>query len=207
MTKQTDKDGIDAFLRACFAQASASQEWFQSCVLMLSVDQLRWRPRPGVWAIAECLDHMNRTFAYYVPEIEQAIDRSPLKQRKRVRSLALPKRERAFLKRVEPAVRAAITAPSLLIPVPAVDADRIIDQFPRLRERYGKAVRSPSELDLLSISISSSVHPPVATLAGVLAFLAAHDRRHISQVEAVLNMREFPPSLNKRARAYDPEGS
>ena len=207
MAKRTDKNGIDAFLGACFAQALASQEWFESCVLILSVDQLRWRPRPGVWAIAECLDHMNRTFAYYLAEIERAIGRSALELRDPASSLALPKRERAFLRRVEPPVRVAMTAPLLLIPVPAVDADLIIDQFPRLRERYWKAVQSASGLDLLSVSISASIHPPVQTLAGVLAFVAAHDRRHIWQVQSVLNTREFPPPLNKRARAYDPEGS
>ena len=207
MTKRTDNDGIDAFLRACFAQASASQEWFQRCVLMLSVDQLRWRPRPGVWAIAECLDHMNRTLAHYLTEVEEVVGRSLLKRQDPARSFTLPKRERAFLKRVEPPVRTAMAAPSLLTPVPAVDADRIIDQFPGLRQRYGKAAQAASELDLLSIPISSSVHPPVETLAGVLGFLAAHDRRHIWQVEALLNTREFPPSLNRSARSCDPKGS
>jgi hypothetical protein len=150
---------------------------------------------------------MNRTFAYYLPEIEQAIARSPLKLRDPARSLALPKREKAFLKRVEPPVRAAMAAPSLLTPVPAVDADRIIDQFPRLRESYANAVQSASGLDLLSMFISASIHSLVQTLAGVLAFLAAHDRRHIWQVEAVLNTREFPPTLNRSARSCDPEGS
>ena len=37
--------------------------------------QANWRPAPEQWSIAECLAHLNRTAALYVPILEKAIAR------------------------------------------------------------------------------------------------------------------------------------
>jgi len=199
MTKGPDHGKIGPLLEACLAQGWASQEWFVRRVLPLSLDQLRWRSRLGTWSIAECLDHLNRTLVYYVPRIEEAIEASQGQPWVSTRDLALTESEEEFLGRAEPPIQSSFTAPSALLPVPAIDLDGIVDQFPLLRERYAKAALSALGLDLASISIADSLHPPVQSLGGVIAMLAVHDRRHLWQAERVRQAPGFPASLVDRS--------
>lgn len=84
------------------------------------------------------------------------------------------------------------TAPLALQPTAAVDPDRIVDEFTDLRERYARIGRLASGVDLAGIRIRGSLHLPVESVGGVLALLAAHDRRHIWQVDRVRSRRGFP---------------
>jgi hypothetical protein len=58
-------------LEGCLIQVEASKAWFARRVLPLSLEQLRWRPRPRQWSIAECLDHLNLTVSLYLPQIDR----------------------------------------------------------------------------------------------------------------------------------------
>src|SRR4029434_5344758 len=60
-------------LAGCLVQVEASRAWFSRRVLPLSVEQLRWRPGPQRWSIAECLDHLNITLGFYLPKIDKSI--------------------------------------------------------------------------------------------------------------------------------------
>src|SRR4051794_26371081 len=118
-------EGNTSFLEACLAQARASQEWFATRVLPLSLDQLRWRPRCGAWSgrawsIMECLDHLNHTLGYYLPRVEQAIDRNPDKLWDPARGLVFVESEKRFLEEVEPPIRSASNTYPELLPTPAV---------------------------------------------------------------------------------------
>jgi hypothetical protein len=184
--------GQDAFLRGCIAQLHASQQWFIRSVLPLSLDQLRWRPGLGCWSIGECLDHLNLTLAYYLPRIEQALGESRRQPPDRMGSVLFAKSEDDYLRQVEPPVVFKASAPAALQPTEAVDPDRIVDQFTEFRERYGTIVGSMSRLNLDKISITGSLHSPVGSLGGLVALLAAHDRRHIWQAERMRDAKGFP---------------
>lgn len=193
MPEAPRQDGLAPVLQTFLVQVWASQEWFAKRVLPLSLDQLRWRPRPGAWSIVECLEHLNLTLAYYLPRIEQAIVQTEREPRDRSTSdLVCSKSELDFLQQVEPPVRSAWIAPAILLPFPAVDPDRVADLFPRLRERYAKAVLSASGLDLANNSVVGSIHPSVQSVGGIIRLLAAHDRRHIWQAVQVRQMPAFP---------------
>jgi hypothetical protein len=71
-TRIDPKEKLAGLLEGCTLQALASNEWLERRIMPLFIDQLRWRPRPGSWSIAETLDHLNRTFSYYLPKIEEA---------------------------------------------------------------------------------------------------------------------------------------
>src|SRR5262245_61905320 len=60
-------------LEGCLVQVEASKSWFARRVLPLSIEQLRWRPEPREWSIAECLDHLNITLGLYLAKINAAI--------------------------------------------------------------------------------------------------------------------------------------
>ena len=189
-----DQYGIGSVLDACLFQVLASREWFDSRVLILSVDQLRCRPRSGQWSIAECLDHLNRTFAYYLPKIEQAVDHGLREGECSARRLNLEESEDDFLRQMEPPIIIRMSTPALLVPTPAVDPDQIVDDFSQLRERFARAVHAAASVDALNISIADSIHPPVQSLGGAIALLAAHERRHLWQAQRVLSASGFPAS-------------
>ena len=194
MSRCPDQDGIGSLLEACLFQVSASREWFDSRVLILSVDQLRCRPRSGQWSIAECLDHLNRTFVYYLPRIEQAVEQGLREGEYSARRLNFEESEDSFLKQVEPPIIIRMSTPTLLLPTPAVDPDQIVDDFPQLRDRFATAVHAAASVDVLNISIADSIHPPVQSLGGAIALLAAHERRHLWQVQRILSASGFPAS-------------
>jgi hypothetical protein len=182
----------DAFLQGCHAQVHASQQWFLRCVLPLSLNQLRWRPRSGRWSIGECLDHLNLALAYYLPKIDQALEEGRHHPPNRVDSVLFAESEEDYLWQVEPPVVLKASAPAALQPTEAVDPDRIVDQFMDFREKYGRIVESMSPLNLVNISINGSLHPPIHSLRGLMALLVAHDRRHIWQAERLLDAQGLP---------------
>ena len=83
---------------------------------------------------------------------------------------------------------------------PAVDPDRIVNQYPQLRDRYHLAARSTQGLNLArifieKIFIEGCTHQPIQSLGGTLGLLAAYDRRYIWQAEQIMKAPGFPARL------------
>jgi hypothetical protein len=187
--ERTDK--VDLFVEGCLAQMEVGREWFETRVLPLSLDQLRWRSRVGAWSILECLSCLHHTFELYVPKIELAIREDPRLRGRSASNLPFAAAEEEFLKRFEPPIGTSLPPPRF-DPVPATSPDRIVDQHLQLRGRYSAAVRTASALDLANILVEGSIHPLVRSLGGIVAFLAASDRLHIWRAERVRIASGFP---------------
>lgn len=192
MPKYSQKSEGDVFVQACLAQMDASRDWFVTSILPRSLDQLRWRPEIGAWSILDYLSHLQHTFEYYVPRIEQAVQKQPQRLGRVVAGAAFLESEAEFLKQAEPPAETAFTTPPSFPRVAAASPDRIVDQFPQLRGRYSTALRIASELDLANIAVEGSMHPPIRSLGGIVALLAAYDRLHIWQAERVRRAPGFP---------------
>ena len=181
-------------LEGYLVQVETSKAWFAQRVLPLSVEQLRWRPSPQKWSIGECLDHLNLMLELYLPKVDDAIA-GWRNGRATEGCPAWEDSEMEALRQVEPPVRVRVVAPPEVIPSQAVDADRLVDHFEVTRDRYADAVRRSRGLDVVRIRVVDPVYPVIQTLGGTLAFIAAHDRRHIWQAERVRNTRQFPRAL------------
>lgn len=182
-------------LAGCLVQVDASKAWFNRRVLPLTLEQVRWRPQPRHWSIAECLDHLNLTLTLYLPQIDQAIGRG---WRERRTCEGHPRRQRCegrALREVEPPARVRLAALPALVPAAAVDPERLVDQFHRTRDRFADAVRRASGLDLSHIPIADPLYPMIHSLGGAIEMMAAHDRRHMWQAEQVRKQPRFPQAL------------
>jgi len=175
-------------LEACLVQVEASKAWFHHRVLPLSIEQLRWRPDARQWSIAECLDHLNLTLALYLPKIDDAIRRG----RAATPCAGCEQAELDALQAFEPPVTTAEAAPRATMPGAGVDADWLVEQFHLTRDHYRDALRQASGLDLPHIRIAEPIYPVIVSLGGTLAFIAAHDRRHMWQAERVRQAPRFP---------------
>jgi hypothetical protein len=191
--EQTAGQGPRIDLQGCLVQVEASKAWFHQRVLPLSIEQLRWRPDPRNWSIAECLDHLNLTLDLYLPKIEHAIARGM--RQDRAPKECYEEVELDALRLTEPPVNVPSSASALTVPAPAVDPDRMVDHFHQVRDRYSEAVCRALRLDLRRTRIVEPVHPVIVSLGGTFAFLAAHDRRHMWQAERVRQAPRFPRAL------------
>jgi len=185
-------DQIDIDLEGCLVQAEASKAWFARRVLPLTVEQVRWRPSPRSWSIAECLHHLNLTIEFYLPGIDRAI---ALGRRHNGASNQLDRysfEEIRALQQVEPPVTAPMAAAGAVLPAVGVELDQLVEQFYATREQYADAVRGSSGLDLPGVRIAEPLVPGIRTLGATLAFIAAHDRRHMWQAERIRHAARFP---------------
>jgi len=190
--RRTGAEGyVEIDLTSCLVQVEASKSWFARRVLPLSLEQLRWRPDPLHWSIAECLDHLNVTLGLYLPKIEQAVESGA----RNGWNGRLETREAEVLKRIEPPVESRVEAPPATNPSTAVDPDDLVEGFYLTRDHYAEAVRRAGYLDLANILIVEPVYPLIRTLGGTLGFLAAHDRRHMWQAERLRNESRFPRAV------------
>ncbi len=160
-------------------------------MLPLSLAQLRWRPRVGAWSIIECLDHLNRLYAYYLPRIQQALEQNG----DAGLGSALPEAEAAFVAQLATPSRIALYSPPVLAPDPAADPERAADQFLQLRDRYRQAIEAASHAGREGVLIADSLHLPVQSLAGTIILLAAYDHRLLWQAEQVIHTPGFPISF------------
>jgi hypothetical protein len=180
-------------LEGCLVQVEASRVWFHQRVLPLSIEQLRWRPDAWHWSIAECLDHLNLTMDLCLPKIEDAIARAA--RQDGAPTQCYEQAEFDALRLTEPPVERRFSAPARTVPAPAVDPDWMVDHFHQLRDRYSEAVRCALGLDLRRTRIVEPIYPVIVSLGGTLAFIAAHDRRHMWQAERVRQAPRFPRAL------------
>jgi DinB superfamily len=172
-------------------QVETSKSWFEHRVLPLSIEQLRWRPDPGNWSVAECLDHLNLMIDLCLPKVDEAIGRG----RQSAETTACPDCDRAEIEALallEPPVKVAGLASWATMPRAAIDPDCLVERFHCLRDRYADAVRQSGDIHLMRVRIAEPVYPRIHTLGGTLALIAAHDRRHLWQAERVIRSQRFP---------------
>ncbi len=196
-TRIDQKNKLAWLLEDCVLQVWASNEWLERRILPLLVDQLRWRPRSGSWSIAASLDHLNRTFGYYLPKIQEAVEKGR-RMKNREHNSTFTDSEEMFIQEMEPPIFEPKSAPSAVLPGLALDPDQVVEQVPLLRIQFLKIVRSIADVDV-GVSIPDSIHPPVQSLGGLIGFLAAHERRHLWQVQQILRASDFLAYFGKQS--------
>jgi hypothetical protein len=158
----------------------------------LSETALRWRPEPERWSIEDCLQHLNVSGLWYLPLLDDAIQRtrragyfgdgpsrSPWFGERLVRSL-------------EPPPRARYKVPKVLRSHPRAGGPAL-PAFLQLQEALKHRVRDAAGLDTGRVTIRSPVTPLIRlTVAQAFGLLAAHQRRHLWQAREVRNHAEFP---------------
>ncbi len=182
-------------LESCLAQVEASKAWFARRVLPLSLSQLRWRPHSGHWSIAQCLEHLNLMLGLSLPRLAAAVAEGWERGVVCTGACQFDAPEIEALHMIDPPVDVPITSPREATPAAAIDIDLLVDNFHLLRDQYAAVVRRASGLDLSRLRIVDPVVPEFRTVGATLAYLAAHDRRHMWQVERICNSPRFPVAV------------
>jgi hypothetical protein len=162
-------------------------------VTPLSDTQFVWRPAPGRWSIAECIDHLNVTARVYLPLLDEGIADAIRQGLYREGPFKYWWLARMFVRMLEPPPRFRTKAPAAFHPPPARPRQAIMAAFRAYQVQYIDRLRQSTGLDLARARVRS----PAASwiympLGSGFAVMTAHERRHLWQARHVMDAPEFP---------------
>lgn len=153
----------------------------------LSDAELNWQPAPGSWSIGQCLQHL----ATGTDEVLPAIDRTIATARERQLVSQGPVRygllARMMVQSMEPPVKWRMKTNRIFQPrSEPLQRDTVLAELTASRGRILERVRESVGLNLKRAIVVSPVSRLIRVpLGAYLAFLAAHDRRHLWQARQV----------------------
>lgn len=154
----------------------------------LTSEQMNWRPAPGVWSVAECLDHLTITCRRMMKAMDAAVD----ELRANNKPYAGPARPsligRLFLKILEPPIRRMkVKAPAEFVPNPDRPTHLVLSEFTIAHEELLHRFADFQAWDQNPRSVVSPFNSRIRYSLGLtLAIIPAHMRRHLWQARQVL---------------------
>lgn len=181
-------------IAALLGQAEAARAEARSLCQGLSEAQLQWRPAPGSWSIAECLDHLARAGAWFVKQAGHGLDDARARGLRAAGPYRLRPFDRFAAGLLEPPVRRLrARAPRGSEPAALLDPRAALAAFEQLQDRLVARVRECDGWDLRGARARSPWHPALKlSLGGLLQVMLAHERRHLWQARRVRQAASFP---------------
>ena len=160
----------------------------------LTDEQFTWTPAPGLWSVAQCLDHLNATARVYLPALDEGIADAIRRGMYSAGPFSYNWLGRLFVHVLEPPPRFKSKAPKAFLPQPERSRQEILAAFRAYQVQFVDRLRQANGLDLARARVSS----PVARwlripLGSAFALTAAHERRHLWQAKRVTSNPGFPP--------------
>jgi hypothetical protein len=155
--------------------------------------QFNWRPRPRSWSIAECLLHLNIVGDRYVHVLETTLAEA--------RALGLVGQGpfgygwlgRWILANAEPPPKRKFKAPRSFTPPDDQPITAVLPTFLHLQGQLALRIEQANGLDLARVRVPApGLGPVMLNLHITLAWIAAHERRHLWQARQVRNHAGFP---------------
>ena len=159
--------------------------------LSLSPEQLHWQPNDRSWSIAQCLEHVNAYYRYYIPvfkgKIANTLFNEPIEMFTSspmggavARSVKLGKvhnvkRHLKSRKEYNPLVNSSLKS------------DHVIEDFIKFQEEFAEVLKEAEKIDIRRTKCPLSLRPVVKlNLGDALTFIAYHNERHIYQAKKIL---------------------
>ena len=136
------------------------------------------------WSVAQCLDHLAQTTNVFLPVISAATGRAPrLGRNRRLRTGAMTQ---MLIRNLEPPYRLRFKALKAIVPQ-RQDFASAWNAFEESQLRLAETIQSSVGLALDEVRIESPVYARVSyNVYGAFRMLAAHQRRHLWQIEQIL---------------------
>ncbi len=159
----------------------------------LDDDSANWRPDAKRWSIAQCIDHLNAVCRLYFPDLDAAVASA------RAKGLVGPSEPRAgwlggwMIRTAEPPVGMKLRSPRPFVPADKLSIEHTLEQYRADKQRLRGILAAADGLDLRRAKMRMSAFKLVKLgLGDLLAFLLAHERRHLRQAEQVRREPGFP---------------
>jgi hypothetical protein len=159
----------------------------------LTVEQLNWQPNDKTWSIANCLEHLNAFYRYYIPVLNGKIANTRFNEpiehftsspmgRAVYRSVKLGKvhnvkRLLKSRKEYNPLVNSSL------------QSENVIEDYLGFQEQFVELVKASQTIDFRKTKCPLSLRPVVKlNLGDALIYMAYHNERHIYQAKSILKM-------------------
>ncbi len=157
-------------------------------VLDRSEAVLTERVESGSWSVAECFDHLAQTTRAFLPAISDAIAAAPILATNR--PLQTGTVARLFIRNLEPPYRVRFKVLHQLAPH-RQNFEAGWSGFIESQSQLSAAVHSAAGRAIDQKRIKSPVYARISyNVYGALRILAAHQRRHLWQIEQIMNTLE-----------------
>lgn len=159
----------------------------------LSDEQLRWKPAPDKWSIAECLQHLNLAERFYIRNLQHKADGLGLVQHAPTdQPLGSDWVGKSLRWAVDPQVKMKLPAPSMVRPRSDLDARKTLEQFRELQQLLHDLTDRLSYLDWNTTKIPTLFGNWLKIRVGdALLMLVAHTERHLAQAMRVKQTGKF----------------
>jgi hypothetical protein len=146
------------------------------------------------WSVVECLDHLTQTANAFIPAISSAMAGAPrLTTNRGLRTGTLT---RLFIRNLEPPYRLRFKVLQPLMPR-RHDYDSAWSAFEESQVQLAKMIQSAAGLAIDQVSVESPVYARFRyNIYGALCMLAAHERRHLWQMEQILKALDLAQVRN-----------
>ncbi len=143
------------------------------------------------WSVVECLDHLTQTTNAFIPAIVSAM--AGAQRLSTNRTLRTGTLTRLFIRNLEPPYRLRFKVLSSLIPVRR-DFDSAWTAFEESQLQLERTIQSAVGLAIDQVRVQSPVYARFNyNVYGALCMLAAHERRHLWQMEQILKALDLAP--------------
>lgn len=134
----------------------------------------------GGWSIAQCLEHLNSYGHYYLPRIQNALEKSSNHDSSEFKSTWLGN---YFTKLMDPSSgKKKFKAFKDHVPPTHLEASEVVAEFIRQQELLLQCLRNARTSDLNTPGIPISIFKWIKLKPGdVLQFVIAHNERHLQQ--------------------------
>jgi hypothetical protein len=177
---------LDRQLAAAKAQAS-------ELVNGLEYSQFNWRPEPHSWSIAECLLHLNMIGDHYVHVLEKTLAEAGAQGIVGQGPFGYGWFGKWILRNTEPPPKRKSKAPRSFRPTDDQPIRAVLPTFLHLQDQLALRIEQANGLDLARVKVPApGMGPLKLNLHITLAWIAAHQRRHLWQARQVRNRPSFP---------------
>jgi hypothetical protein len=174
-------------------QIDAVQEQVDEQFSALSSEQLNWKPEPGKWSIAQCLDHIITSNKTYFPAFNKLLRHeyrlSFFQQLNPFKKSLGP----MMVRNLGPQVTKKFTTPTVFQPSSSTLPASIVGDFRTHQQELRKYIHQLLQLDTKNLVMASPVTGMITyTLADAIRILTGHEQRHVNQAKQILHHPNFP---------------
>ena len=184
---------LDRQFAALKAEASELVNEIQSA-------QFNWRPDARSWSISECLVHLNMVGDRYVHVLEKTLADARARGLVGQGPFGYGFLGKWLLGNTEPPPRRKSKAPRSFMPPDDQPITAVLPTFLHLQEQLALLLIEANGLDLARVKVPAPGLGPVKlNLHITLAWIAAHERRHLWQARQVRSLAASPPARQPHA--------
>jgi hypothetical protein len=162
---------------------------FESLVEGLSLEQFNWRPSPDRWSIAQNFDHLNREAREQVPVVAALIKRGRREQVIGQGPFRHPWFGSWYIGFLEPPYKVKIPTLQRFVPPSALTFEAVVPELMGWHDRFIDLAAQANGLQLSRLKAKLTYlndGMPSLSLGQWLRYLAAHERRHLWQIEQIV---------------------